>query len=265
MVKSKLGKVIPILFKNKAVKANHELQPILSSMRIELESFSKKLEAVDGEVTTSLHNIIESLIILLARDRKMLRLLQRMHSHGTYLFSHGLATAMMSLLISVKLKLGDEHLLEVVSFGGLLHDVGLLGFSVEQIESHTVFESKKDYRWKDLEKHCHVGVKFLEGAEFIPEEVQFIVQQHHEREDGMGYPNQIPGEVIFYPSKIVSIADAFAALIVDRPHREAFSVQKALQMMSDDVGKFDVNILKVLKQLFESDEKSSSDQNSKVA
>lgn len=251
MGKSKSANKWPKIFSKKPYKANHELKPILEFASVELTKFCEKVPSLDKEVKVSLHNIIESLIFILSKDRKTLRLLQRMHAHGSYLFSHGLSSAMMSLWLAVKMGLTNEKLLEIISYGGLFHDVGLLAFSVEQIESHSVFESKKDYRWKELVRHCKIGVKLIEEIGFLPEEVRFIIMQHHERVDGMGYPNQIPGEVVFFPAKIVSVADAFAAMIVDRPHRPAFTINQTIQIMSEETGKFDYEIFQTFKDLIE--------------
>lgn len=265
MGKSKLAKVLSNLFSKKALKANHELKPILDYASVELSKFCEKIPNLDSEVKASLLNILESLIFILSKDRKTMRLLQRMHAHGSYLFSHGLTTAMISLWLAVRMGLNNEKLLEIISYGGLFHDVGLLAFSVEQIESHSVFETKKDYRWKELEQHCRIGVKLIEDIDFLPEEVRFIIMQHHERVDGLGYPNQIPGEVVFFPAKIVSVADAFAAMIVDRPHRPAFTINQTIQIMSEETGKFDYEIFQTFKDLIEDETPQKQESTSKAA
>ncbi len=264
MRKIKIGKKIPILFAEKS-KVDYKLKPILETTRAELEKFCEKIR-MDDDLRSSLHDIIESLVHFLGKDKKTMRLLERMHAHGTYLFPHAIAVSMMSLFVSYRSGIKDSRMLELVTYGGLFHDVGLLAYSPEQIENSVVFETKKDYRWKEIEQHGRLGIKLLEGADFIPEEVRFIIAQHHEREDGMGYPAQIPGEVVFYPTKIISIADSFCALIADRAHRKAFDVQKALEIMQSETGKFEPKIFACLYQIFHetAEEKTQNDSKEKI-
>jgi HD-GYP domain-containing protein (c-di-GMP phosphodiesterase class II) len=55
------------------------------------------------------------------------------------------------------------------------------------------------------------------------EEVRKIARHHHERFDGSGYPDALQGEGIPYPARILAVADAFSAMTLDRPHRNALS------------------------------------------
>ncbi len=63
-----------------------------------------------------------------------------------------------------------------------------------------------------------------------------IVKYHHEHWDGSGYPEKLKGEEIPFSARIVSIADAFHALISDRPYRKGLSVEKACEILKMGAG-----------------------------
>ena len=72
-----------------------------------------------------------------------------------------------------------------------------------------------------------------------------VSKYHHERYDGKGYPCGLSGEQIPLPARIVAIADVFEALIATRPYRDALSPQQAVQIIKEDEGHFDPNVLEI--------------------
>ena len=63
------------------------------------------------------------------------------------------------------------------------------------------------------------------------------MENHHERWDGLGYPQGLRGEAIPLPARIVSIVDSYHAMISDRPYRTALTHEKAIQALKDGAGK----------------------------
>jgi HD-GYP domain-containing protein (c-di-GMP phosphodiesterase class II) len=79
-----------------------------------------------------------------------------------------------------------------------------------------------------------------------PEEIGVIALQHHERWDGQGYPRKLRGEDINLAARIVAVADAYIAMINDRPHRDSMIGYSAMKTILNDNGRaFDPKILKV--------------------
>jgi len=66
-----------------------------------------------------------------------------------------------------------------------------------------------------------------------------IIQCHHERWDGTGYPHGLKGENIPLGARIVSIADVYDALTSKRPYKIAFSHEEAIEIMANEEGKYD--------------------------
>ena len=77
-------------------------------------------------------------------------------------------------------------------------------------------------------------------------EVAQLIKEHHERFDGKGYPNNLSGEDIQLGARIMTVADAFDAMVSVRPYRKALSLTHAISELETNSGtQFDPNIVKV--------------------
>lgn len=104
---------------------------------------------------------------------------------------------------------------------------------------------------KEIHQHPELGKRVLDSVKSINQEVRTIVIQHHEQPNGRGYPNALHEKQIYYLSKIVAIADSFSALLSVRPYREeAFTPIKAIEIMNEDRGKFDLHLLEQFSKIF---------------
>jgi diguanylate cyclase (GGDEF)-like protein len=104
-----------------------------------------------------------------------------------------------------------------------LHDVGKVGIATEIL---TKTESLTTSEIDELKRHVDVGVDILRNAD-APRELQPPVHQHHERWDGLGYPDGLRGEEISLGARLIAICDSFQAMLCDRPYRAARSLQDA--------------------------------------
>ena len=80
--------------------------------------------------------------------------------------------------------------------------------------------------WEVIKKHPTHGRELL--AQTFMKEAATIVEQHHERSDGSGYPKGLSGDKILIESSIVAVADTFDAMTTDRPYRKASTQAEAL-------------------------------------
>ena len=89
-----------------------------------------------------------------------------------------------------------------------------------------------------LKKHPEIGAEILSGSESeVMKMAESIALTHQERWDGSGYPNHLKGEEIPLAGRIVAICDVFDALTSKRYYKEAFSVDKSMQIIEDASGK----------------------------
>ncbi|XFA99641.1 HD domain-containing phosphohydrolase [Candidatus Izemoplasma sp. B36] len=136
----------------------------------------------------------------------------------------------------------ESYQIELVETAALLHDVGKI-----IIPKEILLSTKKltDYEYNEIKKHPEIGYRILNS---VPElsDVANIILSHHERIDGKGYPNNLKGEDIPLISKIISICDAFDAMVNVRLYRTPLSRSKAIQELIDNKGtQFDSELVDV--------------------
>ena len=114
----------------------------------------------------------------------------------------------------------------------LLHDIGKL-LVPEAILLKPAKLEPEEYR--TMQRHAEYGRTILSGyADYA--EVARIVGQHHERWDGCGYPNAIPGPSIDPMARAISVIDAFSAMTLDRPYHRAIGEHEALRELERCAG-----------------------------
>lgn len=145
----------------------------------------------------------------------------------TYTKGHSTSVSRYSEALARALNLPEKEV-ERIALGALLHDVGKIGIPENVLRKPTHLS---DEEWEVMKQHPVIGAeKVLLPNEALRDLIP-MVKYHHEHWDGTGYPEKLKGEEIPYSARIVSIADAFHALISDRPYRKGLSVQKACEIL----------------------------------
>jgi len=117
----------------------------------------------------------------------------------------------------------ERRNLEVLARGTLLHDIGKIG-----VPDSILWKPGKltDEEWVEMRKHVEYGFKMLKSIHFL-RDAALIVQHHHERYDGSGYPNRMSGDNIVIGARIFAIADTYDAMTTNRPYRKALTDRDA--------------------------------------
>jgi putative nucleotidyltransferase with HDIG domain len=130
-----------------------------------------------------------------------------------YTAQHSAAVAQWATDIAKAMNLPDQQVY-LIHLAGLLHDVGKIGVPDELLKSSSQLDSDD---WALIESHCFHGHKILARvAQF--QELADVVLHHHERYDGNGYPHGLSGIDIPIESRIIAVADAYSAMISQRPY-----------------------------------------------
>ena len=82
-----------------------------------------------------------------------------------------------------------------------------------------------DAEWKEIQRHPEIGARILEHAGL--KDIAAWVRAHHERVDGRGYPKALAGEEIPLEARILAVADAYEAMVADRPYRAGIAPAEA--------------------------------------
>jgi putative nucleotidyltransferase with HDIG domain len=121
---------------------------------------------------------------------------------------------------------------DVLHRGGLLHDIGKIGVSTEVLD----YPGKLDESMRRaIEAHPAIGARILEPIKVFRPLIP-IVRYHHERWDGMGYPDGLAGTEIPYLARILAVADVYDAMQSPRPYREALSQAVVLEHIRAGAG-----------------------------
>ena len=126
-----------------------------------------------------------------------------------------------------------ENEVENIRLAAMLHDVGKIGIP-EPILRKT--QQLTDQEWEIMKQHPRIGAEKVIKPLHSLRELIPIIEHHHEQWDGKGYPDKLKGEEIPFGARIVSIADAYHAIISDRPYRKGLSVDKAIEILRAGAG-----------------------------
>ena len=152
-----------------------------------------------------------------------------------------LNTAIFALVIGVQFSLSQEALVDLCT-AALLHDVGMLRIPLEIRRKREQLDSKE---LEVIRTHPLHTYKMITGGLKYSEDVGRIALLHHERWDGKGYPRQLAEKQIPQAARILSVADAFEAMMRDKPYRESLLGYNAVrQILNDNSRRFDSEIIK---------------------
>lgn len=144
-------------------------------------------------------------------------LAQQIHAKDPYTFGHIHQVEQLGLMTAWELKLElTAKRKATFSAGLLLHDVGKVGIPDQVLKKPASLDLEE---WKVMRSHVEKGVKILEPLSDFKEAAE-IVHCHHENYDGSGYPRGLKGEKIPIEARIVSVVDAFHAIVSDRCYRK---------------------------------------------
>jgi HD-GYP domain-containing protein (c-di-GMP phosphodiesterase class II) len=140
------------------------------------------------------------------------------------------------------MRLPDDEL-DILRLGALLHDIGKIGISDDVLRKPGPLTPEE---FRLIEQHPGVGARILKSVHFLAPHLP-IVELHHERPDGLGYPHKLRGHEIPMLARIVHVADAFDAMTSARAYRPARSGAEALRELWRCAGsQFDAEVVQAL-------------------
>lgn len=168
--------------------------------------------------------------------------LNSLKTHDNYTFQHSIDVTVVSILIGRRIGLPAKRLQEL-GVGCLLHDIGKTFIPLEILNKPGKLTEDEFSRMK---LHPHIGFEIVRGVESIGILPPHVVFQHHERQDGSGYPRGLTGNnrldisdeprTIHLYAGIAAVADVFDALSSDRPYRKALPPEEVVGVLRAKAG-----------------------------
>ena len=165
----------------------------------------------------------------------------------TYTRGHSDRVSELSVLIGKHLRLPEADL-DTLRVGGLFHDIGKIGVPDSIIQKDSRLTEDE---YSQIKQHPNIGIHILSHAKIF-QNILPIVEHHHERYDGNGYPRKLAGENIPYLARITSIADSFDAMSSRRSYRESLPLDIIKEEFRKNRGtQFDPNLTDIFLDILE--------------
>ncbi|NVK25480.1 MAG: HD domain-containing protein [Gammaproteobacteria bacterium] len=166
-----------------------------------------------------------------------------------YTSMHQRNVSLLSNKIANKLDL-NERQVEGVTIGALVHDIGKIGVPSQILNK---MKALTDAEFELVKQHPSSGAKLFKSID-LPMPLFDMVEQHHERLDGSGYPHGLKGNDICIEARIIAVADTFDAMASDRPYRYSPGRQAAIdELKSNRNIKYDAYVVDSFLEVIETD------------
>lgn len=212
-----------------------EKEKILAYSLEKIENWNTVINQMNSELERKKENSIKALLkVLKAKDMR--------------LYGHCFCVSETASLLAEMMELSTEQI-EAVRYAGLFHDVGKIA-----IRDKIMYKagSLEDDEFAEMKHHPLVGAEILREVDFLGT-IADIVEQHHERIDGKGYPKGLFQRDIILEAQIIAVADNFEALRENRIYRDGMSAKDAMHIITEGIGtRFNPDIVNVLERAIKS-------------
>lgn len=159
-------------------------------------------------------------------------ILDGVRDHDNYSYVHSMRVATFLSLFGYTIGVDHKDLLLLAS-GGLVHDIGKMSIPFEVLNKPGRLEGAE---WEMMRSHVGRTVAYLREHASVPRPVLTIAEQHHEKLDGSGYPHGLKGSQLDELARMASIVDVFGALTDRRVYKPPMPPEKALSIMTNEMG-----------------------------
>jgi putative nucleotidyltransferase with HDIG domain len=169
--------------------------------------------------------------ILAGISPKVQALITAAEAHDTYTAGHAERVALTAIRLGEEVGLSPEEL-RALAQGSLLHDIGKISVPNEFLNKPATLTPEER---SEMENHPIYGYEICKKLGFMQAELE-IIRWHHERLNGRGYPDSIPGTSVPAMDQIMAIADVYDALTSDRAYRPAMTKDRAIRHLESFSG-----------------------------
>lgn len=207
--------------------------------KISFTSAAETLDKVFNNLRKGQHHDIEvvkeavnPLIEGVFRNQEAVAALVRLKEAGDYRYHHGVSMAVWAAILGRHIGLHRDEL-EKLAVGCAMCDVGMTQLPPELLDQAGNLTDKQR---RIIRAHPIMGADLVSKSNDVDFEILAIIENHHERMDGSGYPRGIDGSAIPLLARIAGLVDAYDAMITSRPYANARTSSEATQELLDSKG-----------------------------
>ncbi|MBL7204103.1 MAG: HD domain-containing protein [Desulfobacteraceae bacterium] len=199
----------------------------IGMMMVRVEAREVRLEQLVEELR-DLNRLLEK-----NTTQTVIAIAHALGARDKYTEGHARRVSVYSERLARKMGLPEKEV-EKIRVGGVLHDIGKIGFSDRIFSDEDI--SFSEGMVAEIHKHPEIGVDILEDLTFLGPVLDYV-HYHHESLDGTGYPDGLKGEEIPLGAKIISVADCFDAVTTDRSYQRGRTMEEAFAILKKIRGK----------------------------
>ncbi len=197
-----------------------------------VDEIVKLMEGIKGSKNLDFNviNEVTQEVMEFASNMESIKLINEMKSKDKYTYQHSLNVSVYAYLISKWLDYDPEKAKQI-SMASILHDVGKMKVPERILKKPGKLTEDE---WKEVKRHPEYGYDLICNSNGFDKEIALAVLQHHERNDGSGYPFGLFRDNISESAKIIAVADTFDAITSDRVYDRRRTPFAAVEEIRND-------------------------------
>ena len=217
------------------VELTEEIQPAQTSLEEAihvLEGVVRKLQNSGGVDIADIESAVRPIVSSVMRNKDALAALLRMKRIDDYTYSHAISSAVWASVFGRELGFSPEDI-DLLAVGCATLDIGKTQLPRELLVQP---DAPTEAQWELIKRHPEDGVRLLTGSGELNPIILAMIETHHERHDGSGYPLGLSGISIPVFGRIAGIIDSYDAMITERPYATARSSFNAVMELQKQAG-----------------------------
>jgi HD-GYP domain-containing protein (c-di-GMP phosphodiesterase class II) len=212
------------------VNSDSEKNALIDESVLQMEEVFQKILTTQKIPLLDIRQQIMPIIHQTAEQKYLVGLFASLQSKDDYMYRHNIAVGVIATLIGKWVGLKEAELSQL-SMAATLHDIGKIKIPLEILNKSGKL-TKDEYNL--MKKHTIYGYEMIKETVGTNHRQALVALQHHERQDGSGYPFGIRADKIDYFSRIVAVADVFHAMTSKRAYRNASPFYETLKQMQQN-------------------------------
>lgn len=235
-----------------------EIKPVVKTTRVsaaeEQENAKRVIKSSKKAVASMFHEVrmgkavnaeaalqlVDDIASSVARNEGALISLVRLKNKDDYTYMHSVAVCALMIALANELGLSEAQTKQA-GMAGLLHDIGKAGIPIEVLNKPGALT---DEEFTTVKLHPERGHAMLVQANITDEVVLDVVLHHHEKVNGMGYPNKLKADEISLFAKMGAVCDVYDAVTSNRPYKDGWEPGVSLHRMAQWSEHFDDSVFK---------------------